>query len=73
MYITEDVYVKHANITTIYNQYLVRNYFKKILKCQVAKLGIVRLMIYKNEGGGVQSIIKWVASIKSSLLLNNNL
>jgi hypothetical protein len=31
-FITEDSNGKHTNITTIYNQYLIRNYLQKILK-----------------------------------------
>ncbi len=41
-FITDDTNVKLTNIAAIYNQYLIRNYLQKILKCQAAKLGFVR-------------------------------
>jgi hypothetical protein len=31
-FITKDSNGKHTNITTIYNQYLIKNYLQKILK-----------------------------------------
>jgi hypothetical protein len=39
---------------TIYKQYLIRNYFKKLLKSQVVKVGFVGSMIFENEGGVAQ-------------------
>ncbi len=51
---TEDTNVKQTNNTTIYNQYLIRNYFKKLLKTQGVKVGFVGSMIFENEGGGAQ-------------------
>jgi hypothetical protein len=35
--VEQDANVKHANITTIYNQYLVRNYLKKDIKMPSGK------------------------------------
>ncbi len=53
-FITEDTNVKHTNNMTIYKQYLIRNYFKKLLKSQVVKVGFVGSMIFENEGGVAQ-------------------
>jgi hypothetical protein len=38
---TEDTNVKHRNILIIYDQYLIRNYLQKILKCKTVKLGLL--------------------------------
>jgi hypothetical protein len=44
-FISEDTNEKYTNITTIYNQYLIRNYLQKILKCHAAKFPFVRSMV----------------------------
>ncbi len=53
-FIIEEPNVKHANITTLYHQYLIRNHLQKILKFQATKLGIVRSNDFWNEGVGAQ-------------------
>jgi len=44
---TKDQITLQTNITTIYNQYLITNYFKKILKYQAARLRFRGSRIYK--------------------------
>ncbi len=49
-YINEDQITKHINFTTINNQYLVRNYLQKILKCQAVRQVFGKLGIYNMNG-----------------------
>jgi hypothetical protein len=44
---SEDQFTKQTNIKAIYNQCLIRNYYKRGLKCQAARLGFGVSRTYK--------------------------
>ncbi len=53
-YITEDFNVKHTNITTAYNQYLIINYLQKILKLPSIKAWVWEIKNLQIKGEGVR-------------------
>ncbi len=52
--ITEELNVKHTNITTIYNQYLPGNYLQKILKVPSSEAWVWEIKNLLNKGSGAQ-------------------
>ncbi len=44
--------VELSRVSTIYNQYLIRNYSQRILRCQAAKLWFGRFRILQLKGVG---------------------